>query len=77
MAMRLGMTSRPYERIKEWQKIYPNLRNWRILETGLTYNQALKKENDYRNSLEKFDIESQPGGMPKQGFIYCIYVFEY
>ena len=68
------MTSRSTEiRKREWQNEYPNLTNFKIRYTNLTYSQALEKEEEIANSEGRY---YSAGGERNPGVIYSVYTFE-
>ena len=44
MPCQIGITTDPEERIAYWGKQVYNLRDWALLDTGLTYEQAIAAE---------------------------------
>ena len=69
---RVGITTDIDERKAYWSREYPNLRNWQIVEIGLTYDQAQKIENDYI----KRGYKGHAGGERKAGSQYKVYTFK-
>ena len=72
MARRVGMTTDVEERKKHWKSKYPNL-TWRVVDSGLTYEQAQRMENNYISRGYK----GSPGGEKKSGYKYSVYTFSY
>ncbi len=73
MAKRVGITHVPEERKEQWRRKYPSLHNWKIRESGLSYEQAQQKENEWIAR----GYEGSPGGEKEPGYIYSVYTFEY
>ena len=73
MGKRVGITTDTNERQKYWQSQYPNLSNFRIVKSGLTYEQAQAEENEYI----KKGYEGSAGGEKKYGSVYSVYTFDY
>lgn len=74
MACRVGITTNPEERKQYWKGQHPALRNWEILESGLSYSQAQRKENEYASRL---GCQSYPGGPNNGQYNWSVYYFEY
>jgi hypothetical protein len=73
MPCRVGITTDLNRREKEWRIQYPNLRNFRKIQTFLSKEKAQKFENDY---AESHGCEASPGGNDANGLWY-VYHFEY
>ena len=73
MKKRIGITTDPQRRKKEWESLYPSLRNWRVVATGLTYDQAQEQEFCYVRG--KGFIGN--GGDYVPGYVWSVYTFEY
>ena len=73
MGKRVGITTNTKERKEHWEGRYSTLKNWRIVESGLTYKQAQKKENEYIAR----GYTGHPGGEEKPGNGYSVYAFDY
>lgn len=74
MACRVGMTPDENEREVAWRRVFPTLKNWTVLEAGLTYEEACEKEAIY---AERFGCEHHCLGRSVPGRTYIIYRFEY
>ena len=74
MACRIGIATDPEERKQHWTNRHPTLKNWQILETGLSYSQAQKKENEY---ARKYGCQSHQGGEKSRQNNWSVYYFEY
>lgn len=74
MACRVGITTDESGRCHYWQQEHPTLRNWRILERGLSYSDAQRKENEYAQSD---GCVSHPGGPDDGSNDWLVYRFEY
>lgn len=70
---RAGMTSNLKERKAYWKKRHPHLKNWKVVENSLTYQEAQTIENQYK----KKGYTAHPGGRKKKGRVYSVYTFEY
>ena len=72
----VGMTSRnPYVRKQEWEREGRVIFNFRIIETGLVYEEALALEHIYKT--KNHQVDGNPGGQKTPGPVYSIYTFEY
>ena len=74
MACRVGMTTNPGERKRHWERRHPTLWNWNILERNLTYDQALRKEEE---SARRYGCQQSGGGERVSGSNYVVYKFDY
>ncbi len=74
MRKRVGITTDPEQRRKDWEKEYPTLRDWNIVKRELTYEEAQALENVYKSTKE---YEGHEGGPPKAGRVYSVYTFSY
>lgn len=74
MACRVGMTTDPGERKAYWEARHPTLRNWRIVKSRLTYDEALELE---KTTAERGGCEYSPGGQRKRGRVWSVYRFTY
>ena len=74
MACRVGMTTDPDRREKDWQRKYPGLRNWTILGQYSSKSAAQKRE-----SLEarRLGCASSPGGGGAEAATWYVYYFQY
>ena len=75
MACRVGMTTDPERRRKEWQARYPSLRHWSILASGLTRTEAQKREED--EAKKRGCTQSGGGDDPDKPKARSVYYFEY
>ena len=73
MGKRVGITHDPNGRRQRWEVKYPNLKEWEIIDRGLTYEEAQDIENKYI----KMGYDGSPGGEKKQGKVYSVYTFEH
>ena len=74
MAKRVGSSHEPEKRKKAWLLKKPSLRNWTIIRTGLTYDEAKAVETYY---VKKYGYEGSPGGPRLRGPVYSVYTFTY
>jgi len=74
MSCRIGITTDPDRRRGEWEKEYPNLRNWQILGRCKTKSAAQKAET---HLAHRFGCEAAPGGPGKEHDNWCVYKFDY
>ena len=75
MACRVGITTNPARRKKEWEEEHSTLRNWRILHRDLTRKQAQQLETE---EAKKFNCKSRQGGRyPESGSSWFVYKFDY
>ena len=70
---RVGITQNVPQRQAHWRAVYPSLRDWQIIGSGLTYRQAQDIENQY---LRK-GFDGHPGGLKRPGSDYAVYTFEF
>lgn len=75
MACRVGMTTDPAARKSYWQGQHPTMRNWTILASGLSREEAQKKEDDFA----RFGNCTASGGGndPDRLKAWSVYRFEY
>ena len=73
MACRIGITTDPESRKADWERKYPNLRNWRILETHQTKSQAQQAED---RLASQYGCEAHHGGGSDPG-PWSVYKFDY
>ena len=75
MPCTVGMTTDPERRRQEHEREKSGFRDWRILEEGLTRQEAQEKEKLYS---QKLGCDSHPGGndpdVPSQ---WSVYVFSH
>jgi len=74
MACRIGITTDPDRREREWKREYPNLRNWKNLEWHKTKSAAQQAETRLARRL---GCEAAPGGPGDEHDNWCIYKFDY
>ena len=74
MACRIGITTDPDGRKKDWQRDYPDLWNWKILETHDTKSAAQAAEN---RLAEEYDCDAYPGGDGNEYDTWYVYYFQY
>ena len=70
---RVGITTRPDQRKAQWRSIYPGLRDWQIIQTALSYDQAQALENEF----VKQGFDGSPGGPRMGGYNYSVYTFSF
>ena len=71
---RVGMTTNPSERRRYWESQHPGLRNWRVLVSGLTYDEAQARE---RREAQRRGCEAEEGGPRVPGRVWSVYYFEF
>ena len=76
MACRVGITTDPEKRKRDWEREHPSLRNWRILASGLTKKEAQNLET--RLAKEQ-GCKNHPGGRNTDDPTkpWSVYRFEY
>ena len=74
MPCRVGITTDPKRRHKEWKKKIPSLRKWEILAKGLTKDRAQTLEEQ---EARKRGCESSKGGRGVPGALWYVYHFEH
>ena len=74
MGKQVGITHDPEQRKKQWKVKYPKLKNWDIVASGLTHQEAQAMEDDY---VDKKGYEGSHGGEKKQGKVYSVYTFSH
>lgn len=74
MACRIGITTDPDRRKTEWQREYPNLRNWQILETHNTKPAAQAAED---RLAKAYGCVAHPGGDGDYYDTWSVYYFQY
>lgn len=74
MACRVGITTNPERRKAEWEREYPNLTNWQILEIHATKSDAQAAENRLAKQL---NCVAHPGGHGSDDDTWYVYYFEY
>ena len=75
----IGMTSRdPQVREREWKQ-ERSIKNFQVIETGLTYDEAQILESGRISALcdRCKESESHPGGPRKEGRVYSVYTYDY
>ena len=68
----IGITTDLAERKAHWKKIYPNMKNFKISNSGLTHAHAQAIENKYL----RFGYSGHPGGPAVPGYVYSVYTFD-
>lgn len=71
---RVGISCNLTETLSLLEKEYPTLRNWKVINTGLTVEQAQKQEAQYP---KQNGCETLPYGIIKNGEVYVVYYFEF
>ena len=74
MACRIGITTDPQGRKKDWVKVHPGLLNWQILGTHYTKTAAQKQENE---EARRLGCVSHPGGAGREHDVWHVYYFNY
>lgn len=74
MACRVGITADPDRRKGEWTRQHPNLRNWRIIHSGLSYSSAQEKESDY---AKRNNCQAHYGGQNNGRRNWSVYRFDH
>ena len=72
MKKRVGITTDTEERKQYWESQY-NIRYWKIVKGGLSYEQAQNLENMFIAQ----GYEGSAGGAKQDGNVYSVYVFGY
>jgi len=73
MACKVGITTDPKRRKKEWQQKYPSLHNWKTHGQFDTKTKAQQAENEFAQS---HGCEAHPGGGGKERAKWHLYSFE-
>ena len=75
---KVGITFDVKECRRYWQEKFPKLENWQIIETGLTYEEAIIAEKKYAKDLGGVtDAPSVTAAAPRvRGPAYSIYYFD-
>ena len=75
MPCRIGITTDPARREREWRRRYPGLR-WRKLRSGLTRAQAQQQENQL---AVQAGCQAHAGGSKAENpnTLYTVYRFDY
>lgn len=74
MACRVGITTDPERRKSEWEREYPNLTNWQILEEHYTKSAAQAAED---RLAKKYGCVAHPGGDGPDYATWYVYYFQY
>ncbi|MCY4161582.1 MAG: hypothetical protein OXC92_02330 [Flavobacteriaceae bacterium] len=74
MACRIGITTDPKARRKDWEREYPNLKNWTILKTFSKKSDAQQYE---KQEAERQNCDSAPGGAGREYDKWYVYRFEF
>ncbi len=70
----VGITSRdPHIRKQEWENTGRIVSGFKVIHTGLYYDDAQRLENQYKEQGYNADI----GGPRVSGPVYSVYIFEY
>ena len=75
----VGMSSKPYTRKAQWGKDR-HVRNFEIVESGLSYKEAQELENQLLAECEKCpycESRGHAGGRPVPGDSYSVYTYDY
>jgi len=74
MACRIGITTNPGKRRRDWEGEYSNLRNWQILERHRTKSDAQQAET---RLARQHGCVAEPGGSGAEHDDWCVYKFDY
>lgn len=74
MVCRIGITTDPDKRKKDWENQYPSLYDWKILEKCYSKYDAQNAENRF---ARQYGCESHPGGSGEEGGVWYVYKFSY
>ncbi len=74
MSCRVGITTDPDRRKKEWENQHPTLRNWKILSKHDSKTKAQSREN--QEARNRGCVSGSGGGGPEYATWY-VYYFEY
>ena len=72
MTCRIGMSSKPLERITHWERQCDGHFNSKILVSGLTYDDAQMREF-LEAAICGDSCIQEPGGESKPGSVYSVY----
>ena len=70
---RVGISQNIELRERHWRSIYPNLTDWTVVKSFLSYDQA----QDIENSFLKKGFDGSPGGPRMGGYNYSVYTFNF
>ena len=73
MPCRVGITTNPERRKREWASKLHGMRGWRILKSCTNRKQAQRLEREY---AVKYGCKAYGGGNRAKG-PWCVYKFEY
>ena len=74
MPCRVGITTDPDRRKREWKFRHPTLKNWEIVSWHKTKSAAQQEEDALADFL---DCVASPGGAGQEHADWCVYVFDY
>lgn len=74
MACRVGITTDPDRRKKEWEQEYPYLRDWTIIAKFQTKSAAQARENQ---EAKRLGCNSSPGGGGPEEATWFVYYFRH
>ena len=74
MACRVGMTTNPGRRKREWEREHPTLRNWTILGRYKTKTKAQQVE---KMLAKRHGCVFYPGGDGDENDNWVVYKFDY
>ena len=72
MACRVGMSTRPWDRIEEWKKEEGHT-DGKVLASGLTYDEALKREKKEADERGCCQSGGGPRGVPGKWSVYHVW----
>lgn len=75
LGKRVGITTRPIERRKEWEREYPSMFDWRIIRKNLSRDKAQQEE--YMYVLKGFEGHSGGQEPEKNRNNWYVYTFNY
>ena len=74
MPCRVGMTTNPERREREWRAEYPSLWGWTVEGGNYTKNQAQDRENQL---AVQYGCQAHPGGDGSESDNWYVYWFYY
>lgn len=77
MACRVGITTRPNEGKREWQRRHPYLRNWQILQSNIKTKQEAQRLENYYAFNRKCTAHGGGSGPDNPFALWSVYYFEY
>lgn len=74
MACQVGITMNPERRRQEWEREYPNLRNWELISHHFTRSAAQSREIEEAN---RRGCNYGSGGGGQENALWYVYRFTY